>query len=125
MRPIRIGIVGTVGVPARYGGFETLAEQLAAGTNSARAEWVIYCQRTAYPEETQATPFHGHSRVFIPLPANGLSSMLYDMLSIFHAALIARVDVILLLGTSGAWSLPIFRVLRRRMGVVTNIDGME
>ncbi len=123
--PIRIGLVGTVGVPARYGGFETLAEQLAAGTDPARAAWVVYCQRTAYPEEARATPFQGHRRVFVPLRANGASSIVHDVLAMLHAALVARVDVLLVLGNSGAWGLPIVRLLRPGLGVVTNIDGME
>jgi len=29
----KLGIIGTVGVPARYGGFETLAHQLVANLN--------------------------------------------------------------------------------------------
>lgn len=122
---MRVAVVGTVGVPARYGGFETLAEQLAVGVSPRRAALVIYCQRTAYPELAAATSFAGHRRVFIPMRANGPSSMVHDVIAMLHAAWVARVDVMLVLGNSGTWGLPLVRLLRPRMRVVTNIDGME
>lgn len=122
---VNIGIIGTVGVPARYGGFETLAEQLARGIDNDRHALVIYCQRSAYPELSTATPFNGHRRMFLPGRANGAASMVHDALGLLHAALIAKVDAVLILGYSGAWFLPMVRLLRPRMRIVTNIDGME
>lgn len=123
--PPLIGVVGTVGAPARYGGFETLVEQFARNTTPDETRLVLYCQRSAYPEEATSTPFAGHQRVFVPLNANGPQSMLHDPLAMLHAALIARVDTILVLGYSGAWFLPVLRLLRPGLRVVTNIDGME
>lgn len=124
---LRIGLVGTVGVPGRYGGFETLAEQLARRISPEMARFIIYCQRSAYPEEFPRpdTSFAGHRRVFVPLRANGPISMLHDALAMLHASLVARVDLMLVLGYSGAWALPLIRLLRPRMAIVTNIDGME
>jgi glycosyltransferase involved in cell wall biosynthesis len=121
----KIGVVGTVGVPARYGGFETLVEQLARNLTPSQAKLILYCQRSAYPEEAEATPFAGHRRVFVPLRANGAQSMLHDPLAMLHAALAVRVDTLLVLGYSGAWFLPVLRLLRPGMRIVTNIDGME
>lgn len=122
-----IGVVGTVGVPCRYGGFETLAEQLAYHVQPSMGQLVIYCQRSAYPEMRGQTDtgFLGHRRVFVPLRANGPGSLLHDPLSMLHAAFMARVDVLLVLGYSGAWALPLLRWLRPKMLIVTNIDGME
>ena len=119
----RIAVVGTVGVPARYGGFETLAENLAVTTPAAAAELTIYCQRSAYPGESG--PFAGHRRVFLPLRANGASSIAYDWLALLHAAFVARVSCVLVLGVSGAALLPVLRLFRPRLRIVTNIDGME
>lgn len=120
-----IGVVGTVGVPARYGGFETLAEQLARNIDADQARLLIYCQKSAYAREERSAVFANHTRCFVPLSANGVQSMAHDALAMLHAALIARVDVLLVLGTSGAWALPLARLLRPSMRVVTNIDGLE
>ena len=122
---LKIAIIGTVGVPARYGGFETLAEQLAKGIKPEAHQLVIYCQRTAYPELDGGECFEGHQRVLLPLRANGPASMVHDMLAMAHAALIAKVDTMLVLGYSGAWFLPFVRLLQPRIRVITNIDGME
>ncbi len=123
----RVGVIGTVGVPARYGGFETLTEQLARNITPLEAELVIYCQRSAYPEVVNEADneFAGHRRVFMPLRANGPASMLHDVLSMLHAAVYLQVDVMLVLGYSGAWAMPLLRLLRPRMPIITNIDGME
>lgn len=122
-----IGVVGTMGVPGRYGGFETLAEQLGRNIDPTRARLVFYCQRSAYPElqGPADTDFEGHRRVFIPLRANGAASLFHDALAILHAVLIARVDVMLVLGYSGAWIFPFIRMLRPSLRILTNIDGME
>lgn len=122
---MKIAIIGTVGVPARYGGFETLAEQLAHCISPANHKLILYCQRSAYPELQYSEDFAGHRRVMLPLSANGAASMLHDMLAMAHAAWVARVDTLLVLGYSGAWFLPFVRLLRPGALVVTNIDGME
>ena len=121
----RIAVIGTVGVPARYGGFETLAEQLAVGITPERAQLLLYCQRSAYPEVSGSPEFAGHRRVFLPLKANGPGSMIHDFLALLHAALVGRANVFLVLGYSGAWALPLIRLLRPGARIVSNIDGME
>jgi hypothetical protein len=124
---IRIAVIGTVGAPARYGGFETLVEQLAIRVNSETTQLVIYCQKSAYPEISIGSDsrFAGHDRIFLPIRANGLCSLLHDVVAMIHAALIARADVMLILGYSGAWAIPIMRFLRPKVRILTNIDGME
>jgi hypothetical protein len=121
----RIGIVGTMGTPARYGGFETLVEQLARNIAPETAVLHLYGQRSAYAPAERVGNFAGHPRHFMPLLANGVQSMAHDAISMLHAALVVRVDVLLVLGTSGAWALPIVRLLRPSMRIVTNIDGLE
>jgi glycosyltransferase involved in cell wall biosynthesis len=123
----RIAVVGTVGVPARYGGFETLAEQLAFHVSPRQAALTFYCQHSAYPELVgqHDLTFQGHRRVLIPLSANGPVSMAHDVLAMLHTTLVERADAMLVLGYSGAWALPLIRLLRPSMRIVTNIDGME
>ena len=42
----RVAIIGCVGLPARYGGFETLAEALVQQLPSAQYLLHVYCQRS-------------------------------------------------------------------------------
>jgi len=124
--PVRsAAIIGTVGVPARYGGFETLAERLAVGLPANELRLTIYCERAAYPEIQGHPGFAGHERRFLPIRANGASSMMHDAVAMLHATFVRRVDSMLVLGYSGAWMLPVIRCLRPSLRIVTNIDGME
>ncbi|NCC04914.1 MAG: glycosyltransferase family 1 protein [Proteobacteria bacterium] len=118
-----IAIVGTVGIPASYGGFETLAENLASFHQTERlpGRLVVYCSARAYPDRSASC--HGAELCYVKLDANGVASILYDMVCLFSAA-VRRSDVILLLGVSGAIALPLLRLFSRTR-LVTNIDGLE
>jgi glycosyltransferase involved in cell wall biosynthesis len=118
----RIAILGSVGVPARYGGFETLAEQLvrfhAAQDRSEALS--VYCSARAYRQ--RAGTLGKASLRYSRLAANGASSVLYDATCLRDAAS-RGTDVALLLGVSGAIALP--SLARRGMAVVTHVDGLE
>lgn len=115
-----ISIIGTVGVPACYGGFETLVENLL-DENDTQHDLTVYCSSKSYSE--QPSKYRNAALKYIPLNANGAQSVLYDMWSLFHAVF-KRSDAILLLGVSGAICLPIIRFFSNAK-IVTNIDGLE
>tara|TARA_R110001583_G_C5668777_1_gene410474 strand:+ start:7442 stop:8569 length:1128 start_codon:yes stop_codon:yes gene_type:complete len=119
----RISILGTVGIPANYGGFETLAENLARyhQDNNLPGELMVYCSARSYPEQPYTCL--GARLRYINLNANGVSSVPYDVISLF-SAIVRRTDVIVLLGVSGAIALPLVRLLSRAK-IITNIDGIE
>jgi glycosyltransferase involved in cell wall biosynthesis len=123
MRANCISVIGAVGVPANYGGFETLVENLARfnENNSTPSNLTIYCSSKAYPEKK--SKYHSSRLRYIPLNANGPQSIPYDVLSII-SAIWHRSDVILLLGVSGAIALPLVRLITSAR-IVTNIDGIE
>jgi len=118
-----IAILGTVGVPANYGGFETLAENLVRyHADSAMTDRLtVYCSGKAYPDRLQT--FLSAQLEYLPLNANGAHSILYDIWSLFSAVW-HRNNVILLLGVSGAIALPLVRLFSSAR-IVTNIDGIE
>ena len=115
----RIAIVGSAGVPAAYGGFETLAENLVLyrERHALDVELTVFCSGQGGPA------FHGARLVHLPLSANGVASIAYDAWSL-ALALWRRADAVLVLGVSGAIALPLVRCLGRTR-VVTNIDGIE
>ena len=119
----RIFIVGSAGIPASYGGFETLAENL-----------VVYREQQGIPVEltvvcsgrtggVKPSALRGAKLAYVPLPANGMASVAYDAWSL-ALAVYRCADVVLLLGVSGAIALPLVRCFGRTR-VVTNIDGIE
>lgn len=114
----KLAIVGTVGLPANYGGFETLTEYLVKEL-SAYFEITVYCSKKRY--NTTLPSYNGAKLFYINLDANGISSIPYDIMSLAHAKKYA--DVILLLGVSGSLFLPFIN--KKKTLVVTNIDGLE
>lgn len=122
LRP-RVAIVGTVGLPAAYSGFETLAEHLVRYNErqGLPAQVAVYCSTRAFEERPAA--YHGAELRYVNLDANNASSILYDAVSMV-SALRHGVDTILLLGVSGAIALPFVRLFSRAR-IVTNIDGIE
>ena len=119
----KIAIVGTVGVPGRYGGFETLAENLARHhkRTGKAAGLTVWCSVTAKTDRPQR--FENADLRYLRLKANGIQSILYDMVSLLDAVR-TRHDRIILLGVSGALSLPLIRLISKAQ-IVTNIDGIE
>ena len=116
-----ISVIGTVGVPASYGGFETLADNLVsyAELKVDAAKLSVYCSGRAGEIRT----YRSAALRYLNIGANGSSSILYDLCSLV-SAIKHRDDVVLLLGVSGALFLPVFRLFSRAR-VVTNIDGIE
>lgn len=122
-RESKIALLGTVGVPGHYGGFETLAENLARYHNKTghRAALTVWCSgkdNAEYPDRFESTNLR-----YVALRANGVQSIFYDAVSLWQA-IRSKHDRIILLGVSGAIALPFVRLLSRAR-IVTNIDGIE
>ena len=45
MKKLRIAMLGTRGVPARYGGFETAVEEVGSRLAARGHEVIVYCRR--------------------------------------------------------------------------------
>lgn len=123
MKISKIAIVGAVGVPANYGGFETLVENLVRYHHDLNklSSLVVYCSSKSYT--VRPKKYLSAELVYIPFHANGAQSVIYDVHSLFSAVW-RRSNFILLLGVSGAIALPIIRLLSSAH-IVTNIDGIE
>ena len=93
---MKISIIGTVGIPASYGGFETFTENLVKEL-AEKHDITVYCSEKHYNEKLEN--HHGAKLVYLPLKANGWQSILYDALAISQYAFGAKA---LILGVSGA-----------------------
>lgn len=48
---MKVAVIGTVGVPANYGGFESLVEQLVRHNTNDDLQYAIYCSKKSYPDQ--------------------------------------------------------------------------
>jgi glycosyltransferase involved in cell wall biosynthesis len=115
---VMVSIVGSAGVPACYGGFETLVENLLDDKD---ALINVYC--SPKKDANKPVKYKNAHLHYIPLNANGIQSIPYDIWSLVHAA-IKGTDNILILGVSGAICLPFIRLLSKAK-IIINIDGLE
>jgi glycosyltransferase involved in cell wall biosynthesis len=116
-----VRILGTRGIPANYGGFETAAENIARYLADHGWRTIVYCQ-TDHDGPVYEDVWNGIERVNISVPNVGwLGTAKFDWLSIRHA--VKRRDVCLTLG----YNTGVFNVLQRihRVPNVINMDGIE
>ncbi|NQY28668.1 MAG: DUF1972 domain-containing protein [Flavobacteriaceae bacterium] len=117
----KIAIIGTVGLPANYGGFETLTAHLVDHLSD-DYDLTVYCSGKTYSKKERHTNYKGAHLKYIPLKANGIQSLLYDALSIIHSLFYA--DILLILGVAGAWMLPFIKKFTNKK-IIISIDGIE
>jgi glycosyltransferase involved in cell wall biosynthesis len=115
--PVRIAILGTRGVPARYGGFETFAAELSTRLRDRGHEVSVYCR------EGREQWWNGVRRIVLPsIPHKYLETVSHALLSAFDA-LRRDFDVVLVCNAVNAFVLPLLRA--RRFPVAINVDGIE
>ncbi len=118
---MKIAILGTRGIPANYGGFETFAEQL--GTRlAARGHQVTVYGRKHYATAGRRE-YRGVELVVLPtIRHKYFDTVVHSFLSMLHA-LTRRYDVILVCNAANS----IFAFFPRLFGTPTlvNVDGLE
>ncbi len=115
----KVAIIGTVGLPAKYGGFETLANYLTLFLNK-KVDFFIFCQKTKKHEQLQ---FFNNSRlIYLPFYANGIQSIIYDIYSLTLSWF--KYDTLLILGTPGSIIIPFLKIFKKTKTVI-NFGGLE
>lgn len=118
---MRIAIVGTRGIPAAYGGFETLAWELSTRLAERGHDVTVYCRRGRTDETVPVPP--GITRRFVPyLPGKYLETVTHTAFSVLDS-LLRGYDAMWLGNAANA----VFAGLPRLRGtrVVLNVDGIE
>lgn len=124
---MKVAVLGSRGVPASYGGFETFAEHLSLGMVDAGTDVSVYCPRY---QSYQEPFYHGVRLVFVTnleyLTKNrilrAIANLLYDVVSLFRAAT-SDADIVYMLGYASGPALVIPRLFGKTM--VVNPDGLE
>lgn len=114
-----VAIVGIVGVPANYGGYETMVDNMLDYTPE-NVEYTVYCSKTAYKERPKT--YKGAKLKYFPFNANGMQALIYDALCTIHAWFFC--DIILSLGGDGTYLYSFLRLFRKRR-IIHNYDGFE
>lgn len=118
---MRCALIGTRGVPARYGGFETAVEEVGRRLVALGHEVTVYCRRAEDGEED--AQYLGMRRVLLPaMRKRSLETLSHTTLSVLHPALSAT-DAAIVFNAANAPLLPVLRA--RGIPVATHVDGLE
>ena len=119
----RIAILGSRGIPAQYGGFETIAQELSVGLAERGFKVYVSCE-----SKKLLSKFTGDYKnvklVYFPIIKSIRSfsePFIYDLLSVLWSTV--NADVIYMLGHSSVLTLLIPKMLKKT--VIVNVDGLE
>jgi len=118
---MKIAILGTRGIPANYGGFETFAEELSSRLVQRGHQVAVY-GRTSYIRHAESH-YKGVRLVLLPtIPHKYLDTVVHTFLSVFHV-LPRHFDAVLICNAANS----IFSFIPRLAGMktVVNVDGIE
>src|SRR5215472_8272250 len=118
---MKLAILGTRGIPANYGGFETFAEELGTRLASRGHDVTVYgrSNNIRYPHNT----YNGVRLTILPtIGTKHLDTVAHTLLSVLHA-MTQRFDCVLMCNAANA----VFCIVPRltRTPVVLNVDGIE
>src|SRR3954452_14904579 len=119
---LRVALVGTRGVPARYGGFETCVEEVGRRLVERGHSVVVYCRTTPGAPPPPAE-YLGMRLVHLPAARKrSLETLSHTALSVAHL-LAHRADAGVVFNAANAPLLPVLRAAR--IPVATHVDGLE
>jgi glycosyltransferase involved in cell wall biosynthesis len=118
---MRIAILGTRGIPASYGGFETFAEHLSTRLVARGHEVTVYCR--AHYVSPRQLEYHGVRLEVLPtIRHKYFDTVVHTFLSAVHAVS-RRFDAVLICNSANAPFTPILRFTGTPVAI--NVDGLE
>lgn len=118
---MRIAILGTRGIPASYGGFETFAEHLATRLVARGHDVTVYCR--AHYVSPRQMEYHGVRLKVLPtIRHKYFDTVVHTFVSAIHAVS-HRFDAALICNAANAPFSPILRIAGTPVAI--NVDGLE
>jgi glycosyltransferase involved in cell wall biosynthesis len=119
----RLLILGTDGLPARYGGFETLVEQLSY-TDYFSDGWDVDVYTSMNGRSSSPKKHGAFNIVYSKFQANGLASIMYDAEAL-RFGIRCNYDAIVCLGVSVGFALAFRKFFNFQGNIIVNVDGVE
>lgn len=119
---MNIAILGVRGIPSRYGGFETSAEQTAVRMVKLGHQVTVYCRNSK--KQNKLAEYEGVRLVYIPtIHLKSLETIVHSIISGFHVAFINNVDVVHMYNSASSFGGLLVRVSGKKL--VMTLDGVE
>ena len=125
-RPLSVALLGSRGIPGRYGGYETLMEELASRLVEDGWKVIVYCRSHVTPKDLKE---HRGARLVVQptLRTKYLDTPVHTLLSCLHVLGESlrgrRYDAALVVNSANALFLPLLRLAR--VPSALHVDGIE
>jgi glycosyltransferase involved in cell wall biosynthesis len=120
-KALSVALIGSRGIPGRYGGYETLMEELGPRLVARGFRVTVYCRSHSTPRELKS--WKGVDLVVLPtIRTKYLDTPVHTFLSCLHAAG-AGYDAALVVNSANALFVPLLGV--GGVPVALNVDGIE
>ena len=118
---LKVAILGSRGIPARYSGYDTLVEELSRGLIiSKKARVLVYCRNSYYKK--RPANLNGIQLIYLPAPRiKAVESLLHSFLSSVHV-LGKNVDIVYFVDPANAPFCILLRLFGKR--VLIHTDGL-
>ena len=122
---MRIALIGTRGVPAHYGGFETCVEEMGSRLAARGHIVTVFCRpvHDVEPSRPAPTSYRGMRLVHMPIiRRRSMETLWHTTLSVLSPAL-RHTDAAVVFNSANSPLLPVLRA--RRIPTATHVDGLE
>jgi glycosyltransferase involved in cell wall biosynthesis len=121
---LRIALIGTRGVPAAYGGFETAVEEIGSRLVDRGHAVTVYCRAAGTGHEPASIEHLGMRLVHLPaLHLKACETLTHTALSVAHATTHRRPDAAFVFNAANAPFVPLLR--HRGIPTTVHVDGLE
>ncbi len=121
-RALRIAMVGTRGVPAAYGGFETAIEEIGRRLAAEGHDITVFCRTK--PGEPKLREHLGMKLIHLPaVKSKALETLSHTGLTVLRMLIGRRFDVAYVFNAANSPFLPIIKL--RRVPIAVHVDGLE
>jgi glycosyltransferase involved in cell wall biosynthesis len=117
--PVRLAILGSRGIPARYGGYETFAEQLGRRLVTRGVQVTVVCPTESPKPDAY---YHGIRLAYVVQPNIGSFTQIFWDAKCFYLAR-RDFDIVYMLGVGASFAAWIPRVCGTQVWI--NTDGLE
>lgn len=123
-KELSVALIGSRGIPNRYGGYETLMEELAVRLLARGFRVTVYCRSHSMPPGMKSLrSYQGVDLVVLPtIRTKYLDTPVHTLLSCLHAAA-AGYDAALVVNSANALFVPLLRTAG--IPVALHVDGIE
>ncbi|MEZ4485089.1 MAG: DUF1972 domain-containing protein [Syntrophotaleaceae bacterium] len=120
-KKLKIALLGTRGVPANYGGFETCVEELGRRLVKLGHSVTVYCRKSYYDQ--RPNEHLGMKLIYLPhIKKKSLDTLSHTLLSVGHA-LFKPYDVLMVFNAANSPTLILPRLFGKKIAI--NTDGLE